>query len=107
MKLSECIIVWTPDWPEYAPGFRGKVRIFPAHSRREQLAPFARWAGQPHEQTHDPRLAVRHVYLLQVITRMRYEGLKLLTVHDALSPIDEYQSLLCDEFALRRARRAA
>lgn len=108
MKLADCIIVWTPDRPEYATGMRGKARLFPAHTPPEHVAPFPCRAGQVHPWAHDQRLAVRHDYLLSVYATMVFrDGLPKQLVRELLCGVEEFHSLMADRLTWRRARRAA
>jgi hypothetical protein len=111
MRIAECIVCWTPDRPEYQAGMRGKARVFPAHTPRADTAPFACWGGHVHADAHDPRLAVRHAYVLRLAGTMTHQdGLTPESVHQLLGEVEEYRSMCCDELSIRRvacARAAA
>jgi hypothetical protein len=93
MKISDVIVAFTPNRPEYPSGFRGKMRIFPAGTAEADLAPFAERGGRPNPRAHDSRREVREAYAVGLGNLMMCrDGLDPQTVHEALLVIDEYRS---------------
>jgi hypothetical protein len=93
MKISDAVIVWTPNCEQYPTGFRGKAIIFPASARPDEITPFARRAGRADPRAHDPRLEVRQAYALMIAMVMsERDGLDLASVHQLMLTIEEYAS---------------
>jgi len=93
MKMSDAMICWTPNRPEYASGMRGKARIFAAVAAGvDEMTPFPRRAGRTDARAHDPRPEVRQTYALMLAFVMsERDGLDPATVHQTMLAIDEYR----------------
>jgi hypothetical protein len=95
MKLASIILAWTPNLSQYPQGMRGKVRVFPAGTPADQLAPFPYRAGAVDAAAHDPRPEVRYAYILGVslafTTRDHFD---VVETHNFLRAIDEYTQAL-------------
>src|SRR5438045_2741210 len=101
MKLSDAMICWTPQRPEYASGMRGKARIFPVTAGVDEMAPFPCRAGRTDRRAHDPRLEVRQTYALMLAFVMHErDGLDLNVVRQLMLSIDEYASGCAEELAI-------
>jgi hypothetical protein len=93
VKLSEVVICWTPDRPEYQAGMRGKARIFSATAGRDDVGPFPCRAGHVDPRAHEPRLELREAYVMGIANVMsQRDGLEVSLVHRLLLRIDEYRS---------------
>jgi hypothetical protein len=96
--LRESLICWTPKRELYAPGFRGKIRIFPAGTPEEHWRPFAHRAGSCDARAHDARLEVRQTYALTIANVLVLrDGLDAAAVHKVMLEVEEYVSGTMEE----------
>jgi hypothetical protein len=98
MRIADALIVWTPNRELYSPGFRGKVRIFPAGTQEEHVRPFALRAGSCDARAHDSRLEVRQAYALAIANVMVLrDRLDAAAVHNLMLELEEYISGTAEE----------
>lgn len=97
MKLADCSICWTPNLPQYPSGMRGKMRVFPAGTAPDHLAPFPRRAGLCDAQASDTRPEVRQTHALRVaFVASERDGLDAAHVHEQMLQVDEYRVVAPD-----------
>jgi hypothetical protein len=93
MKISDVTVAWTPDRPEYPPGFRGKLRFLPMGTGEADIALFACKAGRFDARAQDPRRETREAYVMMIALMMtQRDGLDVASVHKLLLQIEEYRS---------------
>src|SRR3977135_2104112 len=93
MKISECVIAWTPMDERYPAGMRGKLRVYPASAGEADLAPFACKAGRFDARAQDPRREVREAYVMMIaLMATQRDGLDVASVHQLMLQVEEYRS---------------
>lgn len=107
MKISEVILAWTPDCPEYPAGFRGKLRLFAAGTPEADLQLFTHRAGRGSPRAHDPRREVREAYAVGIATLMiDRDGLDFRAVHQAMLQVEEYATGSAPELLETRSQHS-
>jgi hypothetical protein len=93
MKISECVIAWTPMDERYPAGMRGKLRLFSATAGQDEMTPFPCRAGRFDARAQDPRREAREAYVMMVaLMATQRDGLDVASVHQLLLQIEEYRS---------------